>query len=73
MAKGNKFSANNCPECGSPEIEQSYGSFGYMQCNSCGAEWRQGRVQKIDWKNFQRDQQRALKHLKSLDMRRKRL
>lgn len=30
-----------CPECKSKNIEPSWGSEGYMQCNKCGHEWIQ--------------------------------
>jgi hypothetical protein len=28
-----------CPKCGSDKIEQSYNSFGYIECNNCGEEF----------------------------------
>jgi predicted nucleic-acid-binding Zn-ribbon protein len=32
--------AGHCPKCGSVNIEPSYGTAGYTQCNHCGNEWR---------------------------------
>lgn len=30
----------HCMHCGSNNIEGSWGTAGYMQCNHCGKEWR---------------------------------
>ena len=38
-----------CPRCSSRNIEPSWGSEGYYQCNECGAEWRQGSFKKVNW------------------------
>ena len=30
---------NQCPQCGSEDIEPSWCAHGYMQCETCGCEW----------------------------------
>ncbi|MGA3193245.1 MAG: hypothetical protein ABSD73_12225 [Candidatus Bathyarchaeia archaeon] len=44
--------SNICPKCHSTKIEPSWGSEGYMQCNVCGHEWRQGKNKKLNWKKI---------------------
>lgn len=41
--------SKNCPKCKSSNVEHSWGSEGYMQCNNCGHEWIQRKPKKLNW------------------------
>lgn len=41
--KKGKRKGGKCPTCGSVNTEPSWGAEGYLQCNTCGAEWRHPR------------------------------
>jgi ribosomal protein L37AE/L43A len=39
----------SCPNCHSKDTEPSWGAEGYIQCNSCGAEFGDPNWKDIPW------------------------